>query len=380
MATDADERLNPDHAHAERKVMRLRRAVFAAVVSLCLTAPNSWAADNVAEQKAKVTDTERHLRELSAKLSKLLAEMDATHVAVTSASGSLAVARLQMETAQKRADAARDSLNVRARSAYKRRPLGNLESLMGIRDFARVLGFSRILFETNDIDRQVLDRAIASQNQIQQAREDTVTQRQALFAATKRIDELRSDLQKTISLEQNALSEARARLSSLEAERKKRELAVRRTDSGRIVSPVVAARRAARQVDLDRKLAALLAWYAPGTGNEPFTPPRLRPTGIVTTGSSSWYGPGFDGRRASSGATYNQGQLTAASLVLPFGTLLKVTLGSKSAVVVITDRGPYIAGRVLDLSAGAAQAIGLSGVKQVRMEIMVPKEPAPPFP
>lgn len=360
--------------------MRLQRAVFAAVLCLCLTAPASWAADGVSEQKAKVTETERHLRELSVKLSLLLEEMDETHRAVTSASGSLAVARLRMEILQKRAKSARDSLNLRARSAYKRRPLGNLESLMGVRDFARVLGFSRILFESNDLDRRVLDEAVAAKNEINRARQSTDEQRQALFAANKRIDDLRTELQQTISVEQSALAEAKAKLSLLEADRRRRELAARRTDSGRVVSPAVSARRAARQIELDRKLAALLEWYAPGTGIEAFSPPKLRPTGVVTNGMSSWYGPGFDGRRASSGATYNQGQLTAASLVLPFGTLLKVTLGMRSAVVVITDRGPYIAGRVLDLSAGAAQAIGLSGVKQIRMEIMVPREPAPPFP
>lgn len=252
---------------------------------------------------------------------------------------------------------------------------------MGVRDLARVLGFSRILFESNDVDRQVLEEAIAARQEIELARSNADQQRKALFAANKRMDEVRTELQRTISFEQDRLAVAKAKLLQLEAQRKKREsLKRRRTDSGRVVSPVVAARRAARQVVLDKKLAALLAWYAPGTGEEPFVPSKLRTSGIVTNGMSSWYGPGFDGRRAASGATYHQGQLTAASLVLPFGTLLKVTLGSRSAVVVITDRGPYIAGRVLDLSAGAAQAIGLSGVKQVRMEIMVPKEPSPPFP
>jgi rare lipoprotein A len=72
--------------------------------------------------------------------------------------------------------------------------------------------------------------------------------------------------------------------------------------------------------------------------------------------------------------------MTAASLSLPLGTILKVTFGGKAAVVVITDRGPYVEGRVLDLSQAAARAVGLRGVGEVRMEILLPNEPAPPFP
>ncbi len=137
-------------------------------------------------------------------------------------------------------------------------------------------------------------------------------------------------------------------------------------------SPGVAAR--------DQRLAALLDWYAPAVGDASFVPPKLGSTGVVVSGSASWYGPGFDGCRSSSGATFRAAQMTAASLSLPLGTLLKVTFGGRAVVVVITDRGPYVEGRVLDLSAASARAIGLSGLGDVRMEILLPTEPAPPFP
>jgi rare lipoprotein A len=136
----------------------------------------------------------------------------------------------------------------------------------------------------------------------------------------------------------------------------------------------------ARQAAADSRLAALLDWYAPAAGSEPFMPAKLGPTGIVTSGSASWYGPGFDGCRSSSGATFRANQMTAASLSLPLGTLLKVTRGGRAVVVVITDRGPYVAGRSLDLSKAAAQSIGVSGVGDVSMEILLPSQPAPSFP
>jgi rare lipoprotein A len=91
---------------------------------------------------------------------------------------------------------------------------------------------------------------------------------------------------------------------------------------------------------------------------------------ILTTLSviSSWYGPGFHGRLTASGSRYNQHGLTAAHKTLPFGTRLRVCF-KRCAVVTVNDRGPYIYGRSLDLSKGAADAIGLtaSGVGTVKV-------------
>jgi rare lipoprotein A len=91
---------------------------------------------------------------------------------------------------------------------------------------------------------------------------------------------------------------------------------------------------------------------------------------ILTTLSvlTSWYGPGFHGRLTANGERYNQHALTAAHKTLPFGTRLRVCFKS-CAVVRVNDRGPYIHGREVDLSKGAADAIGLtaSGVGRVKV-------------
>jgi rare lipoprotein A len=91
---------------------------------------------------------------------------------------------------------------------------------------------------------------------------------------------------------------------------------------------------------------------------------------LLTTLSvlTSWYGPGFNGRLTASGERYNQNGLTAAHKTLPFGTRLRVCF-NRCAVVRVTDRGPYIHGREIDLSKGAADAIGLtaSGVGRVQV-------------
>jgi rare lipoprotein A len=93
-------------------------------------------------------------------------------------------------------------------------------------------------------------------------------------------------------------------------------------------------------------------------------------SGHTFSGKASYYG-NESGSRTASGQRFNQNAMTAAHRTLPFGTKLKVTHGGRSVVVTVNDRGPFIRGRVLDLSKGAARAIGLTGrgVGQVVAEV-----------
>ena len=83
-------------------------------------------------------------------------------------------------------------------------------------------------------------------------------------------------------------------------------------------------------------------------------------TGRGFSGKASYYG-NESGSRTASGQRFNQNALTAAHRSLPFGTKLRVTHRGQSVIVTVNDRGPFIRGRVLDLSKGAARAIGLTG-------------------
>lgn len=89
-------------------------------------------------------------------------------------------------------------------------------------------------------------------------------------------------------------------------------------------------------------------------------------------GLASWYGPGFHGKRTASGEIYDQRDLTAAHKSLPFGTriLVRNLDNDRTCWVRINDRGPFIAGRVIDLSYSAAQALGVvgPGTARVRLE------------
>jgi rare lipoprotein A len=94
----------------------------------------------------------------------------------------------------------------------------------------------------------------------------------------------------------------------------------------------------------------------------------------METGVASWYGFPFHGRAAADGEIYHMERLTAAHRTLPFNTVVRViNLTNRKAVDVrIIDRGPFIDGRIIDLSHAAARAIGLvePGIAQVRLEIL----------
>jgi rare lipoprotein A len=94
-------------------------------------------------------------------------------------------------------------------------------------------------------------------------------------------------------------------------------------------------------------------------------------TGRSFSGMASYYG-NESGSRTASGQRFNQNAMTAAHRSLPFGTKLRVTHGGSSVIVTINDRGPFVRGRVLDLSTGAARAIGLTGagVGRVTAEVV----------
>ncbi|MEO8048971.1 MAG: septal ring lytic transglycosylase RlpA family protein [Acidobacteriota bacterium] len=131
-------------------------------------------------------------------------------------------------------------------------------------------------------------------------------------------------------------------------------------------------------------LVALAAIFISGCGrraariNPPVAPARI---GSTETGVASWYGVPYDGRRAASGEIYDMRQLTAAHPRLPFQTWVEVTnlSNGKQVDVRINDRGPFVKGRIVDLSQAAARDIDMlrAGTARVRLKVILPPS-APP--
>jgi rare lipoprotein A len=106
---------------------------------------------------------------------------------------------------------------------------------------------------------------------------------------------------------------------------------------------------------------------------EPTIPPDAKAM-ATETGRASWYGPPYHNRRGSNGEVYNMHAMTAAHRTLPLGSIVRVTnlKSGQTALVRITDRGPFIPGRIIDLSLAAAHKLDVyqPGVAEVKVEVM----------
>jgi rare lipoprotein A len=112
----------------------------------------------------------------------------------------------------------------------------------------------------------------------------------------------------------------------------------------------------------------------PNIPSQPAPVPAIRQPIFVETGIASWYGPPYHNRKSSDGEIYNMNALTAAHRTLPLGSIVRVTNVSTqhSVVVRITDRGPFIPGRIIDLSLAAAKAVDVwrPGLAKVKVELL----------
>jgi rare lipoprotein A len=121
----------------------------------------------------------------------------------------------------------------------------------------------------------------------------------------------------------------------------------------------------------------------PATGAEispdKITPPAGAKPLFEQIGMASWYGAPYNNRKGSNGEVYNMNAMTAAHLTLPLGAIVRVTnlKTEHSAIVRITDRGPFVTGRIVDLSLAAAKALDIyvPGTAKVRLEVL--RSPTP---
>lgn len=109
----------------------------------------------------------------------------------------------------------------------------------------------------------------------------------------------------------------------------------------------------------------------------PTPPPPFPETGEAETGIASWYGPGFHGRTTANGETYDMDAMTAAHKTLAFGTIVRVDNleNGRSVRVRINDRGPFVDGRIIDLSRRGARELDMLGSGIARVRVIVVETP-----
>lgn len=252
---------------------------------------------------------------------------------------------------------ARAAMEERASLAYRTGPGVLLQAVMGVTSVHDLLAAREIIERTfmGDVDRlaALLDRGTESRGLGRRLER----RRAALARHERRLSALREALAAELA---DAEAEARLagrRIDSLERERDALEAAAARS-----------ARRRALSTG-DTSLDALLALLGPDGGRGCDLHPRLRATGKTFSGVASWYGWDFAGNPTASGAIYDPRLFTAAHRTLPLNTFVRVRHGDRCAVVLVNDRGPYIDGRVLDLSMAAAEYLGV-GLNTVDAEIL----------
>ena len=187
-----------------------------------------------------------------------------------------------------------------------------------------------------------------------------------------RVNTSSANLLREIAVAQRMLGRQRAQLASRASDRSRQLARLAAARSG--LDAAIAGRQTVlRNIDasIAGQLAAERQRRAALAGSTGAAPPPEVGGGGSFTGEASWYGPGFAGHRTADGEIFDPNKLTCASPWLPFNTMLRVTdlATGKSVEVRVNDRGPFGRG-VLDLSAHAAQIIGLSGWAEVQVEIL----------
>lgn len=324
--------------------------VVAAVLAAAFFQPTAAATDIGELQRRaqvladEVTALERQRTDLVAREGRLNSEI----AAVTSDIG---VLETQIHDADAAVAAAREQYVQRAVEAYKRGSMTRLALLLSAETMGELMTLAEATLEAGEIEGRALDELITARQEVEDAQELLDVRKQELLTTQAEAAALRTEVTATIEERHTLLQELTDQIAELEAQAR--------------VAAEVAAR--AQGIDVGRELLDILQPAGPATG----IPDDFVSTGVTFEGVASWYGPGFEGNPTASGQIFDPSLYTAASKELPLGSWLHVQHQGRGVVVLVNDRGPYVEGRILDLSHAAAQAIGITGLGWVRATILV---------
>ncbi len=306
---------------------------------------------------------EASIEELRAKRKELLSRIAVLTDGAEAAQARFVNAQLRLADANSQVKWAKDKLADHAVGSY-------IKMINGEGRGGETLARERIWNEiVGKVDDTILDRLVEAKREAEAENRRAEYEAGASREASQEVNSIRQELEKTIAQQENqdladeAKRNAKARQSAFEAQARDREAALRAgLDLGN------------RHRRATEEQARLLTAYPFGVVEG--LPPRFTRTGETFEGSASWYGPGFDGRPTASGAIFDQEAWTVAHRDLPFGTILLITHGTTTVMALVNDRGPYVDGRVLDLSHGVANALGTvrAGVASVQVDIALPPD------
>jgi peptidoglycan hydrolase CwlO-like protein len=284
--------------------------------------------------------------------------------------GHAAIRLLDRSRAVDDADAAvaeaRGRMEDRVRTAYELGPGSMIQAFLSAETFADLSVAHEYTARTLSFDVDVLDR-------LRRAEAVLLERQRAAERADGRLVSQRKNLHRL-------LADMRATLNRARRIADRFGLVIQRLEEQQAAIDEAAARQAGLGLlglgATGADQTALLALLGPTGGRTCDTPAGLTDTGQSFSGDASWYGWDFAGQTTANGAIFDPRLFTAANRWLPFGTFLKVHYGGRCAIVLVNDRGPYVDGRVIDLSMAAAQYLGI-GVSYVTADVLVPTDGIP---
>lgn len=250
--------------------------------------------------------------------------------------------------------AARDLYIARAIEAYKGGTTGmRLEMMLAAESVSELLAVAEMNSVAVSIDQRRLDELETARTEVEGAQDDLDRRKQEQMEALAEVEDISAEMASTLDDRRGLLAELADEVEELE-------------------------KQVRREARLAPEPAPDPVSQPPSTVTPAATATSDVPEGYVSTGVTfggvaSWYGPGFAGNLTANGDIYDPMGLTAASKELPFNTLLFVKYNGRGVVVRINDRGPYAGDRIIDLSQGAAQTVGMSGIGWVDATIVVKK-------
>jgi peptidoglycan hydrolase CwlO-like protein len=338
-------------------------AVAVATASLPITAGAAPVGQQLGQARHRAQSLRTQLAEVQAQLDSLLARYSALETQAGRASLRLVAANRDVQAAALEVSAAKEQLDRRVRTAYELGPSGIMQAVLTAGSFADVATANEFTAQALSGDAAAL-QATQSAQAILGVRRDAAAQARALLEPRQiQLQSLLSGMRTRVAQAQGLADQAGMVVSSLEQQQRAIAAATEREIGRNIVID--------GSTGIDQ--SALLALLGPTGGRACSTPDGLVDTGKGFSGEATWYGWAVAGQGTASGAIFDPRLFTTANRWLPFGTFLRVAYGGKCAIVLVNDRGPYgDAQRVLDLSLAAASYLGISGVGEVRADILVP--------
>jgi peptidoglycan hydrolase CwlO-like protein len=326
---------------------RTVRAAAAVVAALALAAgaPGHATASDINDLRARAQEIADEVTATEVRLADLRAERQRLEERIATADADIAELELERHAASHAYEEALDAYAAEAVELYKSPSAGmSLELILSARDVNELLMLTHVTNASAEQARRSMASLMAARDRAEELQERVDGHKQTLLADARRLDSVTEGVASALGDRKATLRDLNDRIAELEEEA-----------------------RAAVATAPTRDLGSILGPGGPSLD----IPAGFVSTGVAFEGEASWYGPGFEGNSTANGEIFDPSEFTAASKELPFNTWLFIEYQGRGVAVRINDRGPYVGNRILDLSAAAAQAIGMSGVGWVKATIIV---------